>query len=680
MHRVADSTEPDVVQAGPPADLVATKPDGRTPAAQRIARTSLRLALLYALVGAIWIAVFDHILGLVVADGVTRGILRVYADWALIAFTAVAIYGLIHRELRSRLHSEDALRRREERFRALVQHSADVIFLLDADGSIRFFSPNIATLIGCSLDESAAPNLLELLHPDDRLGAGHALEALRASPDATATIEARAVHADGTSRLLELWGKNLLHDPTVRGIVLNARDATERKKFEAEIQRLAFYDALTGLSNRRLLRDRARSALALARRQGHAAALLYLDLDRFKAVNDTLGHDAGDELLREVASRLEGSIRESDTLARLGGDEFAVLLAEVREEEDAAIVARRIVEALQQSVWIQQHPVHIGASVGIAVFPQDGQTYEELTKHADIAMYRAKTEQSGYQFYRPELSVYTRDRLLLEEELRHAIEEELLELHFQPVLSLPDREVVGVEALARWPHPRRGEVPPAEFIPLAEENGLIGPLDRWVISRAVRFDAARGGPDGWNGFVAINLSSRSLSDPTIVPFVEEEIRASGMNPERLVIEITESAAMRNPEAAAELLQGLKRVGVQVALDDFGMGYSSLAYLKLFPIDILKLDKSFVSGVGVEAKDERLVEAVIRLAHGLGVHVLAEGVEHQRQLNFLMAEGCDLVQGYLIGYPRALDVIRQTLQTPGAAPDVPAVATRPFPEF
>ena len=644
----------------------------------RIARAALRIALLYALFGALWIAFIDLALAEVVRDPGAQRLIRAYGDWVLIAVTAAAGYLLIRRELRSRMASEEALRRREERFRALVQHSADVIFVLSPDGHIRYASPNVDSVLGYSLSDAATANVLELIQSEDRLALGRTLEELRLQPGQTVSTEVQALHADGSIRSLELWGKNLLDDPTIEGIVLNARDVTERKRFEAEIQRLAYYDALTGLANRRLLRDRVKQALAMARRHQSSMALLYLDLDRFKAVNDTLGHDAGDELLKEVAKRLQSSIRDSDTLARLGGDEFAILLSETRAEDDAVVVARRIVESLQQSVWVQQHPVHIGTSVGISVFPQDGTTYEELTKHADIAMYRAKAEKSGYQFYRPELSVYTRDRLILEEEFRQTLDQGKLKLHYQPVLQLATRTIVGAEALARWANPRRGDVPPAEFIPLAEETGMIGALDRWVVSTAARFDEAKS--DGWNGWIAVNLSPRTLNDPTIVPYVAKEIESAGLDPERLVVEITESAAMRNPEATAELLLELKRIGVQVALDDFGMGYSSLAYLKAFPIDILKLDKSFVRGVGAESKDERLVEAVIRLAHGLGMLVLAEGVEQQRQLNFLMAEGCDLVQGYLIGAPVGHAVFDGNNPGEVQTSSVAAIVTRPFPEF
>ncbi|MBI4409136.1 MAG: EAL domain-containing protein [Gemmatimonadetes bacterium] len=645
---------------------------------QRIAVTALRIALVYALLGALWVSVSDLILSrLVSADWLQ--VIHAYSDWVLVAGAAVALFLLVDRELRARQRAEDVVRQSEARFRALVQHSADVIFVLSEEGMIRFASPNLETVLGRTVPPGESLNILEVVNPPDRENAARALDDLRREPNAVAATEFRAMHVDGSLRTLEVWGKNLLLDPTVEGILLNARDVTERKQYEAEIQRLAYFDPLTGLANRRLLRERAKQALALAKRRANIAALLYLDLDRFKAVNDTLGHDAGDELLQQVAQRLTKCIRDSDTLSRLGGDEFAILLTEVRAEEDAAVVARRVVQALQESIWVQQQAVHIGTSIGIAIYPRDGTTFEEVIKHADIAMYRAKQEKAGYQFYRPELSVYTRERLVLEEELRRALEQNELVLHYQPVLAVTDRTVAGAEALSRWLHRQRGEISAGEFIGIAEETGLIVPLDRWAVSSAVRLGRASL-QGGWGGWVAVNLSARSFADPDLVSHVARSLELEGLEPTRLVLEITESAAMRNPDATADLLHKLKDVGVLVALDDFGMGYSSLAYLKRFPVDILKLDKNFTRGIGSDAKDERLIEAVITLAHSLGVQVLAEGVEQQTQLNWLVSEGCDLVQGYLIGKPRPSAEFEIVQRVPFDADGSAAMAYRPFPEY
>jgi diguanylate cyclase (GGDEF)-like protein len=396
------------------------------------------------------------------------------------------------------------------------------------------------------------------------------------------------------------------------------------------------------------------------RRDDGDVAVLYVDLDEFKSVNDRHGHAAGDAVLSESARRMTDVIRDGDVVARLGGDEFGVLLAELAEEEDAVRVAKRLLNALERSIWLRQQPVHVGASIGIAIFPRDGQTYEEVMKHADIAMYRAKAEQVGLQFYRPELSIHTRERLLLEDELRRGIEEGKLSLHFQPIYHLREHRVVGAEALTRWPHHRRDDVAPPEFIPIAEETGLIAAIDRLAVVGAVRM-AGEWSDGGWDGWVSANLSARSLAEPGMSRFVGDLLAERALDPARIAVEITESAAMRNPAGTAEILNQLRDIGVQIALDDFGMGYSSLAYLKRFPVDILKLDKHFVRGIGVDAKDERMIEGVIALAHGLGIQVLAEGVEEEQQLDWLVDQGCDMIQGFLIGAPVAADAVADVIR-------------------
>ncbi len=416
-----------------------------------------------------------------------------------------------------------------------------------------------------------------------------------------------------------------------------------------QLHYMAYHDPLTNLANRRLLRERAEQALTQARRYGRTVGLLYLDLARFKAVNDSLGHSAGDELLKEVSRRLDHGLRESDTLTRLGGDEFAIFLSEVQRKEDAAHVAQRVLGNLRPPFWLEGQAIHIEGNLGITLYPQDGATFEELMRHADIAMYRAKAEGTGFKFYQPQLDVYTRDRLLLETEFRAALEQQQLVLHYQPVLDLRNDELVGVEALVRWPHPRRGMIPPGDFIPLAEESDLILDLDRWTIATAAR-QARALVTQGWDGWMAVNLSARSLGNPELPKYVGQILTSEGLPPSRLMFEITESVAMRDPEVTIRLLEQLNALGVSVAVDDFGLGYSSLAYLKRFPIDEIKIDRSFVQGIGTDPRDERLVEAVITLTHGLGVRVVAEGVERADQLGWLRERGCGLVQGFLVGGP------------------------------
>ena len=427
-----------------------------------------------------------------------------------------------------------------------------------------------------------------------------------------------------------------------------------------QLHHMAYHDPLTNLANRRLLRERAEQALTLARRHRRTVGLLYLDLARFKAVNDSLGHTAGDELLKMISDRLSHGLRKSDALVRMGGDEFAILLSEIERQEDAADVAQRVLESLKPSFWLEGQAVHLEGNLGITLYPQDGTTVEELMRRADIAMYRAKAEGIGFKFYQPSLDVYTRDRLLLETELREALERQQLVLYYQPVFDVKDKRVIGLEALIRWPHPQRGLVPPEDFIPLAEESDLILHLDRWTIATAAR-QARVWASQGWDGWLAVNLSARSFGNPSLPEYIGQILQEEELPPGRLRLEITERVAMRDPEVTIHLLKKLTALGVSVSVDDFGLGYSSLAYLKRFPVHQLKIDRSFVQGIGADTRDERLVEAVITLTRGLGVEVLAEGVERADQLEWLKEQGCGLVQGYLVGHPVSPDELQAHLK-------------------
>ena len=445
------------------------------------------------------------------------------------------------------------------------------------------------------------------------------------------------------------------------------RDVTERKRMEAELAERAYFDALTGLPSQRLFRERSKHALALARRHGHTAALLYADLDGFGAVNATHGRSVGDQVLKNVAERLRQSTRESDALARVTADEFVVLLSEVVDEDAIGRVSRRIRESLGKPFQINDLSIRLGASIGIAVYPQDAGNYQELLTLAELALDRARVTGSGFEFYQPEVSVHAREQLSLEEELRWASDREQFVLHYQPIVAVDSGQVVGaealargqlagLEALARWPHFERGMVPPSEFIPLAERTGKIVSLDRWAISAAVK-QASHWSEQGWKGWISVNLSVRSLQDPDLPGYVGRVLEAQQLDPGRLVLEITESAAMRDPEATARVLNNLKAVGARVAVDDFGIGHSSLAYLRHFPVDLLKLDQSFIRDLGQDPKDQRLIEVMITLAHRIGAQIVAEGVEDEEQLLWLRMAGCDMVQGFLMGYPMPPEDVR-----------------------
>ncbi|MEX0890955.1 MAG: EAL domain-containing protein [Gemmatimonadota bacterium] len=455
-------------------------------------------------------------------------------------------------------------------------------------------------------------------------------------------------------------------DGTVHRFVSVARDVSDRRRLETEVAEKAFFDPVTGLPNMRLLRERARQILALARRRGHLAALLHVDIDRLRQVNEARGRAVGDELLRAVGRRLEESLRESDTLARAGSDEFVVLLSEVSDEDAAARVVRRLRETLSRPYQLGGDALDLKVHAGVALYPQDATTFDELLEDASVALERARAADSGFEFFRREQSALSHDRLNLEDDLRWAWEHDQFVLHYQPILAagsgkvvgaeaLTRGNVVGMEALARWPHLERGMMSPADFIPLAERTGRIVSLDRWAIATAAR-QAASWARGGWDGWVSVNLSARSLHDPDLADYVGRTLRNHGLARERVVLEITESTAMRDPEVTAQVLRRLREAGALVAVDDFGIGHSSLAYLKHFPVDLLKLDRSFVAEVGTGTRDEELVGLIIDLAHRIGAQVVAEGVEREEQYDWLREAGCDYIQGFLVGRPGPPDQV------------------------
>lgn len=439
-----------------------------------------------------------------------------------------------------------------------------------------------------------------------------------------------------------------------------ARDVTEQKRVERELEDLAYYDALTGLANVRLLRERSRQILALARRHGSTAALLHVDLVRLAQVNQQHGRAVGDEVLRTVAERLKQGLRESDTLARIGGDEFLVLLSEVSDMDAVARVVRRLHESVTRPFRMGERTISLSAHIGVSTYPQDAGTCDEMLECAEAALRRAEQTSAPFEFFQRDLTVTSNDKLSLEDDLHWAWEHDQFVLHYQPIIGSDGQVVgaealargeivVGVEALARWPHLERGMIGPAQFIPLAERTGRILSLDRWAITTAAR-QAAAWAKNGWDGWISVNLSARTLHDPDLPEYVSRVLRAHELGAGRLVVEITESTAMRDPSLTARVLEALRELGVLIAVDDFGVGHSSLAYLKLFPVDLLKLDASFVRDIGSGGREEQLVEIMISLAHRIGARVVAEGVEEEQQMEWLKRAGCDFIQGYLVGRP------------------------------
>jgi diguanylate cyclase (GGDEF)-like protein/PAS domain S-box-containing protein len=435
--------------------------------------------------------------------------------------------------------------------------------------------------------------------------------------------------------------------------ITNSIDVTEAKRAEDRIRHLAHHDPLTQLPNREQLQRRLEQALADARQQGLEVAVLFIDMDRFKNINDTLGHQVGDGLLVEVGRRLSALVRDDDVVARLGGDEFVVVLTGQgqRGAHAAATVARKVLQALGQPYAVRLHELHSTPSIGIAVFPMDGEDSETLMKHADAAMYHAKNAgRNNFQFFTSAMNQAGQERLTLEAGLRVAIDRRELSLHYQPQLSLRTRQIIGVEALLRWHHPDMGWVPPLKFIPVAEDTGQIEAIGQWVLDEALRQVALWRQAGHPRLRVAVNVSAQQLRGDAFVDLVAQALRKHQLPGQALELELTESVAMGDPVRIGELLARLRQIGVALAIDDFGTGYSSLATLKQLPLSCLKLDRSFVRDIESDANDAAICTASIQMAHSLGVGVVAEGVETPTQLEFLRRLGCDTVQGYLISKP------------------------------
>jgi diguanylate cyclase (GGDEF)-like protein/PAS domain S-box-containing protein len=539
----------------------------------------------------------------------------------------------------------------EARFRSLVQHASDVVSIVDVHGVASFVSPSATATLGYTPETIIGTSILALLHPDDAVDAGRRLEDV-VSTGRSATGRWRMQRKDGTWIQTDSICTNLMSDENVRGLVLTTRDISERCALEAQLLHQAFHDPLTGLANRALFLDRVRHALARRQHGSDGLGILFIDLDQFKTVNDSLGHQVGDLLLRGVADRLASGLRCFDTIARLGGDEFAVLIDDAEGDDGVMVIADRVGQALRDPFLLEGREVVTLASIGVALVHAD-QSAEDLLRNADLAMYLAKNRGGGQTaLFEPEMHAAMLNRLELQADLRRALEREEFSLVYQPVHALETQALVGVEALLRWAHPTRGSVPPGVFIPIAEQTGLIVPIGKWVIEQACR-DARE-----WRNqlgeiapqSVAVNISGRQIPEPALFDDIQAALARAELPPSALVLELTESILLTHTDQTLSVMHRLKDIGVGLALDDFGTGYSSLSYLQRLPIDVLKIDRAFVERLETDASASALTRAIVGLGKTLSLRTVAEGVENRTQADLLQHLGCDHGQGFLYGMP------------------------------
>lgn len=565
----------------------------------------------------------------------------------------------------AQLRTEEKLKRSEERFRRTFENAPIGIMLIDAEGRIFQVNNYASGMLEYRNDELLSRYIFELLPDSQRKELKHTLESLLTNKHSVDSTE-RPMQCRSGRSIYTNFHIVLQRSDTGNPLyfIVQIADSTELKNSQEQMERLAFYDTLTDLPNRRLFNSRLEQKLKSSKRNDKLSAILYLDLDQFKRVNDTLGHDQGDTLLREVARRLKSCLREEDTVARLGGDEFTILLNKLSNPRDAGLVAEKLLGVLRQPIQLEGHEVVVTTSIGIALIPGDGQNPDVLVKFADLAMYRAKEEgRNNYQYYSGDMNKLTHNQLDLENQLRKALENEEFVLYYQPKINLKTNKIMGMECLIRWNHPERGFLPPDEFIPLAEQTGIIVEIGEWVIREACRAARIVSKVAGYPVNTAINVSPRQFRQHSLVSIISDCIDECGLEASQLEFETTETTLMHDLEAAADTLLRMHQLGVKLAIDDFGTGYSSLQHLKRFPFDIVKIDRSFIMEIPDNEDDMAITSAVIAMSHRLHLKVVAEGIETREQLDYLLAHHCEYGQGYYFSKAIPLDDITKLL-TPG----------------
>lgn len=560
--------------------------------------------------------------------------------------------------IRARRAAEQALTESEKRYESLVELSPDGVFLV-ANGTISFANRAALKIYRADRQEQlVGQRYVDLVHQQSLGDVTVSLRSFKAHAEDRPYVEQKHVRLDGSEVHVELASTTImLHGQ--ESILIVTRDVTERKRYESQLKHQATHDGLTGLANRTLLNDRLRYAIASAKRYGRPVALAFIDLDHFKFVNDSFGHDAGDAVLKEVSSRLVKSVRDMDTVARLSGDEFVVLFEDLETPEIVTQMMERILPAISQPLAVDSEEIVLTCSAGISVYPADAEDGDTVLRNADTAMYRTK-EKGGnaFEYYTADMNSRSKEHLLLSAGLRRALEREEFFLDYQPQMDIASGRLSGMEALIRWNQPERGVISPARFIPVCEQTGLIVPIGQWVLRAACEATKRLADGLGWTPVVSVNVSVRQFKRADLAQYVEEVLKSIGFPPESLELELTESMVAQDAAFAVQTMKSLKALGVRIAIDDFGTGYSSLSYLKRYPMDRLKIDQSFVSGIASDPDDETICRTIISLAHNLGLKVIAEGVENDSQLAFLRQYGCDEVQGYFIGRPMPWDELRK----------------------
>ena len=580
-------------------------------------------------------------------------IATLYASQISAALENARLYRAVNDELAERMRAEQALHASHERFRALIRSVSDVIAILAADGTIRYASPAVETMWKCSVEALLGRSVFDRVHPEDVETMRGLLAEVSKQASSTLIGVLRLRHGPNAWRDFEVILANLLDEPAVAGIVSTYHDITERKTYERELTNLAFRDPLTGLANRAYFRDRLRHGLMRADAKGRSVAVIFFDLDNFKIVNDSLGHACGDQVLRVIADRVRACLRRDDTAARLGGDEFTILIEDLTDVDQVMVMANRLMVELRDPIRLEGRDLFVGGSMGIAISTPHQDSTDELLRKADLAMYHAKNSGKGcYAIFDAQLNTAAMARLDLETELRQAIERQELRVYYQPIVSLQDGLVREVEALVCWQHPRRGLVAPSDMIPIAEETGLIIEIGQWVLETACRQVRAwqRCCPSEPPLRLSVNLSARQFRHAALVSEIGAALRNSELKPSSLTFEITESVLIRDPVGIVAKLRALKDLGVRLSIDNFSAGYSSLSYLKQFPIDTLKIDRSFVQGIAVNPRDKAIAQSVIALATAFDLGVIGEGIETEEQVAHLQSLGCQHGQGYLFAPP------------------------------